>query len=319
MGLLARIGDKPQYAFHPSRALRRAMHRGADSGRREKAQLPWGLPLEVYTSDSIGFSILTGGVFDPCVTETLHRLIDPGDLVVDVGANIGYLTSLAAARAGGDGLVMAFEPHPRTFELLESNAARWRGRGGVADVELHQVALSDHAGEGTLIAGPSFDEHMGMAALASDESPAKESAVTVTVARLDDALSPGDRPGALKIDVEGHEPEVLRGARRLLTDGAIRDIVFEDHDPYPSEATAIVEEAGYSLLSLDNGLFGLRLGAPEDRGQTAAWPGPSYLATRDVDRARTRLAPRGWQVKGIGPGFIRRPPARAERSQLGAR
>ena len=87
-------------------------------------------------------------------------------------------------------------------------------------------------------------------------------------------------------------------------------MVFEDHDPYPSEATAIVEQAGYSLFSLDNDLFGLRLSAPEDRGETAGWPGPSYLATRDPRRALARLRARGWQIRGIGvqlPSIGRRP------------
>jgi hypothetical protein len=95
---------------------------------------------------------------------------------------------------------------------------------------------------------------------------------------------------------------VLRGATGLLASGAIRDIVFEDHDDYPSEATKIVEDAGYELISLDNDLWGLRLVAPADRGDPPAWPGPSYLATRDPARARERLERRGWQVKGIGLG-----------------
>ena len=111
----------------------------------------------------------------------------------------------------------------------------------------------------------------------------------------------------MKVDVEGHEPSVLRGAGGLLEGGAIRDIVFEDHDDYPSEATAVVEEAGYELISLDNDLWGLRLGAPADRGGVAAGPGPSYLATREPDRARQRLGKRGWQVRGIGPGLARFP------------
>ena len=80
----------------------------------------------------------------------------------------------------------------------------------------------------------------------------------------------------------------------------MRDIIFEDHEPYPSEATALVERAGYRLVSLSNDLGGLRLKAPQDRGPAPAWPGPSYLATRDPARSVLRLQGRGWQVKGIG-------------------
>src|SRR3954447_26802170 len=117
----ARLSRKPQYVFHPQRALGRALYRArAGEGRSAVAQLPWGLPLEIHTSDAIGFSVLAGRVFDPCVTETLHRLIDPGDVVADVGANIEYLPSLAAGRAGPNGSVFAYEPHPQVFEVLDS-------------------------------------------------------------------------------------------------------------------------------------------------------------------------------------------------------
>jgi FkbM family methyltransferase len=274
--------------------------------RTEVTELPWGLPLEVSMRDSIGYSIVTGGVFDPCVTETLHRLIDPGDVVADVGANVGYMASLAAVRAGGDGRVLAFEPHPGVCERLERNIARWREHG-TENVELHRAALSDSEGEGTLVAGPSFEANMGLAALASGApAPTGGEEVPVRLARLD-KVAADERLDLLKIDVEGHEAGVLRGAGGLLARRAIRDIVFEDHDLYPSEATTIVEEAGYALISLDNGLWGLRLVEPRDRGEVPAWPGPSYLATLKPDRAMQRLRPRGWQVRGIGPSLWPRP------------
>jgi FkbM family methyltransferase len=301
----ARIASKPQYVFHPLRALRRFMYRAGDPGERRVTGLPWGLPLEVHTTDAVGFSIVAGRVFDPCVTETLHRLIDPGELVLDVGANVGYLTSLAAVRVGPEGRVLGFEPHPGVFALLEKNAARWRQANGIGTVELHRMALSDHAGEGALFAHQAFEANMGLATLADDEAPDGDgTTITVTLGRLDDLV--GDaRVGVMKIDVEGHEAEVLKGAGELLASGRVRDIVFEDQNEYPSEATAILEQAGYELISLDNDLFGLTLRPPQDRGEIRAWPGPSYLATLDAARARERLRPRGWRVRGIGPGLSR--------------
>ncbi|HEX2127716.1 MAG TPA: FkbM family methyltransferase, partial [Solirubrobacterales bacterium] len=168
--MASRFADKPQYVFHPIRAVRRAMYRyTAQRGGTRVARLPWGLPLEVNMSDQVGFSIAVGRVFDPCVTETLHRLIDPGDVVADVGANVGYMTSLASVQAGRQGKVLAFEPHPRVFADLSRNVARWRENGGVGNVELRQLALSDEPGEGTLVSGPSFEANMGLAALSSEE------------------------------------------------------------------------------------------------------------------------------------------------------
>jgi hypothetical protein len=144
---------------------------------------------------------------------------------------------------------------------------------------------------------------MGLASLSSDQpTTTGAESITVPLARLDE--TPGaERLDLLKIDVEGHEPDVLRGAERLLANGAVRDIVFEDHDEYPSAATSIVEAAGYELISLDNDLRGLLLVAPKDRGKVREWPGPSYLATLDPERARQRLRARGWQVRGIGPSL----------------
>jgi FkbM family methyltransferase len=304
-----RLARKPQYVFHPLRAARRATYRFVrEDGRTRVTELPWGLPLEVYAGDAIGFSIVAGGVFDPCVTEALHRLIDPGDVVADIGANVGYMSSLAAARVGSEGAVLSFEPHPRVYEVLERNAARWRERGRVGAVELRRVALSDAAGEGTLLS-PSFEGNTGLASLdaGGGETAADSSAIPVELARLDE-VDGAERVRFVKIDVEGHEADVLRGATGLLADGGVRDIVFEDHDEYPSPATAVVEDAGYELISLDNDLLGLRMVAPERRGEVPAWPGPSYLATREPDRARGRLASRGWQVRGVGlPLGARRP------------
>jgi FkbM family methyltransferase len=304
-----RFADKPQYVFHPARMFRRAMHvvRPAATTVDDVTvtTLPWGLPLGVNPGESIGFTILTAKVFDPCVTETLYRLIDPGDLVLDVGANVGYLSSLAVARAGANGSVVAYEPHPRVYEMLDANAARWRSHPSVAAIETRQTAVSDHAGTAELESSAElFHVNMGLASLSDGgaSGAAGGHRFEVAVQRLDEEFG-GRQIGLLKIDVEGHEPAVLAGAERLLASGAIRDVVFEDHDPYPDASTKLLEDAGYELMGLENDLFGLRLVAPSERVRLNPWPGPSYLATRDPARARDRLSARGWQVKGIGPSL----------------
>ncbi len=310
----ARIADKPHYVFHPMRLLRRALysaHGAGSGGGVALAQLDWGVELEVYSREAIGYSILTTGVFDPCVSETVYRLVDPGDLVVDVGANIGYITSLAAVRAGAGGRVIAYEPHPQVFELLARNVERWRRRPSIAEIATERAAVSARTGTARLASSLRSAENMGLASLHDDDAAADDGVelVEVSVVRLDDAL--GERSvGLLKIDVEGHEPEVLRGARELLEARRVRDIVFEDHEPYPDACTEIVEGAGYTLLALDNDLLGLRLRGPADRGPLRPWPGPSYLATLDPVRALARLRARGWQLGGIGPRSPWRPRTR---------
>jgi hypothetical protein len=143
----------------------------------------------------------------------------------------------------------------------------------------------------------------GLATLERSGGSEARGVFSVEVAALDEILG-NRRVGLLKIDVEGHEPSVLAGAAQMLADGRVRDIVFEDHPPYPSEATGVLERAGYTLWSLANDLGGLVLRPPDQRGEVSDWPGPSYLATLDADRARARLEPRGWRVAGIGPPRI---------------
>jgi ubiquinone/menaquinone biosynthesis C-methylase UbiE len=79
----------------------------------------WGLPLEARSDESIGYSLITTGVFDLPVTETLLRLADSGELAIDVGANIGAMTSALAAAVGPAGEVWAFEPNPSVLAVLE--------------------------------------------------------------------------------------------------------------------------------------------------------------------------------------------------------
>ena len=62
--------------------------------------------------ETIGRAILRLGVYDLCVSESICRLLDPGESAIDVGANLGYMTSLMAAKAGKCGSVESFEPHP---------------------------------------------------------------------------------------------------------------------------------------------------------------------------------------------------------------
>jgi FkbM family methyltransferase len=300
--LASRIQSKPQYALHPGRAARRVLHRfsAGDDVRREVTTLPWCLDLEVQRSDQIGYSILTGVIFDPPVTETLFRLIEPGATVCDVGANIGYLTSLAAHRAGPAGAVRAYEPHPVVHALLEANVARWQSRP-VAAVQTRPVALSDQVGTGRLAVDATFDQNMGLASLEARG----DAWVEVEMTTLDSEIGSG-QVDVLKIDVEGHEAAVLAGAATLLGDQRVRHVIFEDHGLYPSPVTRIVEDAGYTLYALEGDLVGLRLVDPAARTDLSAWPGPSYLATIEPDRVAAAMSHRWWRTPGILPNVVRR-------------
>jgi hypothetical protein len=160
--------------------------------------------------------------------------------------------------------------------------------------------LSDHGGQGELSVGAEFHRNMGLATL----DAAGAQTVTVELARLDDAIA--DEPiGVMKVDVEGHEPALLAGAAGLLAGHRIRDLIYEDHEPYPSRSSRLLEDAGYRVFALDNDLLGITLLPPTAHHDAPAWPGPSYLATCQPDRASARMTPRWWRTPGIMPGPLR--------------
>jgi FkbM family methyltransferase len=283
----------------------------APGGRGSEAfaevTLPWGDTLRFLRHEQTGLGILRRGLFDLTVSETLFRLADPGELAVDVGGNVGHMTSVLSRRVGGGGVVLTFEPHPVIYEYLSANVERWVTRRDAPDIVLHRVALSNFDGSAELVMGPGFDWNQGSATL-GDLRDVGGRAEEVPVRRLDDVL--GDRyVGVLKVDVEGHEREVFEGAERALGERRIRDIVFEDFADAPTAVARLLQGHGYDVFSLDHSLGGPMAGAATRRAASRSGDDPSYLATADPHRAIARLSRRGWAVLGVGPA------ARSIRSQ----
>ena len=129
---------------------------------------------------------------------TLSSLLEPGDVFVDCGANIGLWSMTAAALVAPDGLVQAIEPNPYTFARLAAHAAQ------STLVEVHNLALADMPG--ALRFDPGDTHNLGHV------NPA--GALTVEASRLDDLVN--RPPTGIKIDVEGFELPVLQGATAAL-------------------------------------------------------------------------------------------------------
>jgi FkbM family methyltransferase len=188
---------KPWFVYRPRQILKRILSDvRTDPAGFTPVDTSWGGRVIVDPTRAIGRSIVTTGLFDLAVSEVLARLIDRGDTVIDAGANVGYMTVLAGTAAGRAGRVLAFEPHPELFEVLQRNAA-YASRFGCA-IEARQVALGDQQGLASLRIPASFAGNDGLATLV--DGPAARS-VPVTVERLDDVV---DGPvSVMKLDVEG--------------------------------------------------------------------------------------------------------------------
>lgn len=291
---IVRSLNKPYYLYRPRQLAGRVARiaRPARAGW-ETARLPWGLVIRFRPDEMLGSSIARTGVFELPVTEAITRLLDRGEVAVDAGANIGYMTSLMALRVGPPGLVLAFEPHPDVFAELSHNAEDWARHPGVGRISLHRVALSSRPGRGTLRIPQEFERNRGTATLAECGGAGEE--LSVELECLDRALADVPAIGMLKLDVEGHELAVLEGARALLRRRAVRDVLFEEHDVLPTVVTDLLQAAGYRIFGLAQRVTGPRLVDPASAAARPAWDAPTYLATLDPGRAQDRLARRGWK------------------------
>ena len=144
---------------------------------------------------------------------SLVGAIAPGEAAVDVGANKGSFLPWLSRSVGGDGRVFAFEPQPELATYL----ARVCRAAGLTNIEVEAAGVSDRAGTRVLripgVAGPS--PGASLESSVASRSPGRD--VTVPVVVLDERLRDERRRiAAIKIDVEGHELSVLRGASGTL-------------------------------------------------------------------------------------------------------
>jgi FkbM family methyltransferase len=142
-----------------------------------------------------------------------------GGIILDVGANIGLYAAACARAAGKRGAVIAVEPGPRTFAKLTATCQRL----GLSNVTPLNVAAGARAGTGVLVSGGNgTDVHQH---LADSRPDAGADRVTVETRRLDDVCGDAAAVTLIKLDVEGHEVDVLAGAERILAHRRARLIV----------------------------------------------------------------------------------------------
>ncbi len=187
------------------------------------------VPLELYVHEEndrhVSERIATEGIWEPFETELICALLrahidSSGEaLFVDCGANLGWYSIVAAALGAH---VVAFEPMPNNAALLRSNIEH-NGFGG--RVEAHEIALGEYPGTGSLrlSVDNQGDHRLVVENRSAPESP--RATVDVAVRRLDDVLA-GRIPSLLKLDTQGSEVAILRGAQDALN-GSLPTILLE--------------------------------------------------------------------------------------------
>ena len=197
--------------------------------------------MEVTPQKYIENAIYLYGVHEPAATLWVLSFLQPGDAFVDVGANIGYFSLLAAHRVGVSGAVVAFEPVDHLRERLEKHLTA-NNLGGVV---VRSEAVSNTAGTVDFYE-TSWSLNEGLGSLLPPHPGAKKRVVpTVTL----DTVAP-HVPGRtlVKVDVEGAEALVLEGARPWLASDGGPALLFECHNP--AEVIPPLEDIGYTVLGM---------------------------------------------------------------------
>lgn len=191
------------------------------------------------------------------ISKLFSAIIHRGDLIMDIGANVGYFSILGSRLTGPKGTVHAFEASPTTARHLKIAE-----RNPVGNIKIHPVAVSDHCGQVEFSLGPA--DHSGVSSIRPLGS--KESIrVEVPCVAIDDYFADLERVKLIKIDVEGAEMMALRGMKKLLnrkhpyvilemTDKFLRDLGSS-----PEELIEFMADAGYTAHPVANPSHSLSL------------------------------------------------------------
>ncbi|NEP01920.1 MAG: FkbM family methyltransferase [Symploca sp. SIO2E9] len=164
------------------------------------------------------------------VSNAISNLAKDGDVVVDVGANIGYFSAYAAAAVGKFGQVFCLEPEAKNFEYLKANCDLIQRSG--FNCSAFQLAASSVSGQATL----NIHRYSTYHAIEDeqhnlDKVENKQLIKTVTLDEWSQSQALTNI-SLLKIDTEGHEPKVLEGARQLFEARAIDFVILECRSDY---------------------------------------------------------------------------------------
>lgn len=197
---------------------------------------PSGMRLRCDLRDDISRIVYYRGWVDQGLHRWLAAWLRRGDVYVDVGAHIGSFVSEAASAVGANGRIIAFEPSPVTHAWLCQAVTD----SGLSNIEVRTEAVGARKGKAPWHEPTHLWSAQSYRASVVD-APDLEPSGSVAVVALDDVI-PDGRVRLLKIDVEGYEPSVLKGARQLLSDQRCDAVLMELNPPALARAGSTVEE-----------------------------------------------------------------------------
>lgn len=249
-------------------------YRTEDSpGATRRKIRPHGYEMELFESDWMErYALRSGYFYQDDLSALLEEKVSAGDVFIDVGANVGFVSLIASSRVGPRGQVFSFEPNPGLVNRLKQTIAR----NGIANISVFETALGENAGTVRLIAG---ENHGTNRISVGDEAPSEKE---VPLRRADDLLRgriPDGVPAFVKIDVEGAELGVLKGMPLLLQRPNTRffvEVGDEHSKPFGSTAEDVFRlfaKLGYTayfarLAPMRRRIKLKRAHAPKPKGST---------------------------------------------------
>lgn len=242
---LSRYGSTLPLAQSP--LIRTAVGRAATLMKRPgRIVTVHGHRMKLDSQDSLGLSVWK--TYEPYETSLIEKRLKVGDVFLDLGANIGYYTLIAARKVGPTGHVYAFEPDPTNFSILKNNVEM----NGYGNVTLINKAVDETTRTAKLyLSATNKGDHRLHPAAEARES------IAIQTTTLDEAIRGG--VDFIKMDIQGHEGKALRGARRLLKQKPLT--ILTEFSPMflrkagsdPEQVLKSLERNGFAVFLLDVG------------------------------------------------------------------
>ena len=157
----------------------------------------------MYQDDHISNHVITYGEWEPHISEIICKFYVQGTDILDIGANIGLTTLGVAKRINIDGIFHLFEPYPMNFELLCQNTKN------ITNKNLYNVCLSNSNG---LVNFTKLDNNLGGCKVVENIKDSEFSCCSIPL----DCINFDNKISIIKLDVEGHEENVIIGGRNTI-------------------------------------------------------------------------------------------------------